>query len=184
MVRSSVMTPRSGSVSFFAVTRARTWMVSPILIGALNFHRSPPNAIVAYGRSIPRVTRSRSRVSLLLFLRRGRRSRRRFGVVLHLMRDDLFLDLVVRGLRDARLLDDLVLALVRPVVDDLLRVGVADPGQRLQLGLARRVDVELAALHGVLLVGGGLVRRLRRRLLGLGRLRHDVRRREQTRREN
>src|SRR5688572_3559414 len=46
-VRSRTTTPRSGPDSFFDVTRARTRMVSPILIGALNFHRNPPNATVA-----------------------------------------------------------------------------------------------------------------------------------------
>ena len=47
-VRSTVITPRSGlEVSFFAVTFARSRIVSPILIGPLNFQRSPTKARVA-----------------------------------------------------------------------------------------------------------------------------------------
>src|SRR3989454_5618565 len=76
---------------------------------------------------------------------------------LHLVRDDLVLDLRVRRLGDDLLLHQLVLRLVGPALDDLLRVGVADPGQRLQLLLAGGVQVELLGL----LRRGFLVRGLR-----------------------
>src|SRR3989475_82693 len=48
-LRCTVTRPRSGlGVSFLPMTFARRRIVSPILIGPLNFHRSPTNASVAY----------------------------------------------------------------------------------------------------------------------------------------
>src|SRR5438445_697886 len=56
-VRCTMMRPRSGfAVSFLPMTFARRRMVSPILTGPLNFHRSPTNASVAYG-AVARVKR-------------------------------------------------------------------------------------------------------------------------------
>src|SRR5437867_8772303 len=57
--------------------------------------------------------------------------------------DDVVLDLVVRRLRDDALADQLVLPLVGAILDDLLGVGVADPGQRLEVGLRGAVEIEL-----------------------------------------
>src|SRR5438034_11042599 len=80
--------------------------------------------------------------------------------------DDVVLDLVVRRLRDDALADQL----------DLLGVGVADPGQRLEVGLRGAVEIELLlplalGLPGVVgLLRVTLGRRLLlRRGLGLGR---------------
>src|SRR5262249_25560422 len=78
-----------------------------------------------------------------------------------LLRDDQVLDLVVGGLRDDLLLDQLVLPLEGPGVDDLLGVGVADPGERLQLVHGGAVEVERRGLRSGALGG-------RRRGLGLG----------------
>src|SRR5439155_12143242 len=50
-----------------------------------------------------------------------------------LLGDDAVLDLVVSRLRNDLLLDQLVLRAVWTVLDDLLRVSVAYPGQRLKL---------------------------------------------------
>src|SRR6266566_4041762 len=68
-----------------------------------------------------------------------------------LVGDDLVADLLVGRFGDDLLLPQLVLGLVGTARDDLLRVGVADPGQRLELVLAGRVDVELLRF----LAGGG-----------------------------
>src|SRR5207244_13109208 len=57
--------------------------------------------------------------------------------------DDLIADLLVGRFGDDLLLPQLVLGLVGTARDDLLRVGIADPGQRPELVLASRVDVEL-----------------------------------------
>src|SRR3989449_313182 len=90
--------------------------------------------------------------------------------------DDVVLDLVVRRLRDDALADQLVLPLVGAILDDLLGVGVADPGQRLEVGLRGAVEIELLlplalGLPGVVgLLRVTLGRRLLlRRGLGLGR---------------
>src|SRR2546422_138334 len=77
---------------------------------------------------------------LLLFLGRGRGRLGRGG----LLGDHVVLDLGVGRLGDDLLLDQLVLARVRAVLDDLLGVRVTDAGQRLQLVLRRRVEVERA----------------------------------------
>jgi hypothetical protein len=74
-----------------------------------------------------------------------------------LLGDDLSLDLVVGGLRDDLLPDELVLPPVRTVLDDLLRRGVTDPRQGLEILRGGAVDVQRALLH---LGGPG------RRLLG------------------
>src|SRR6266852_8746651 len=78
------------------------------------------------------------------------------ALLLGLVRDDLVLDLRVRRLRDDLLLPKLVLRLVRPPLDDLLRVGVADAGQLLELGLACGVEIELVGLGRFLLRRRGL----------------------------
>src|SRR3989442_15368867 len=57
--------------------------------------------------------------------------------------DDVVLDLVVRRLRDDALADQLVLPLVGAILDDLPGVGIADPGQRLEVGLRGAVEIEL-----------------------------------------
>src|SRR5206468_10070477 len=66
----------------------------------------------------------------------------RSGGSLLLLRDDVVLDLVVGGLRDDLLLDQVVLPPVRTVVDYLLGIGLADPGEALQLVRGGAVDVE------------------------------------------
>src|SRR6185503_3485248 len=66
-----------------------------------------------------------------------------------LLRNDVVLDLVVGGLRHDLLRDQLVLPLVWPVVDDLLRVGIPDAGHRLQLVRRGRIDVDGLVLLGV-----------------------------------
>src|SRR5207302_3916241 len=90
--------------------------------------------------------------------------------------DDVVLALVVRRLRDDALADQLVLPPVGAVLDDLLGVGVADPGQRLEVGPRGAVEVELRLPLALgLLVFVGLLRvtlgrrLLLRRGLGLGR---------------
>src|SRR3989442_9511407 len=84
-----------------------------------------------------------------------------------LLGDDLVLDLLVGGARQDLLGDQLVLPLVGPVVDDLLRQRVADAGQLLEVLVARAVEVELL-LHrlagtalglGTVALGRGLWRR-------------------------
>src|SRR5205814_10299445 len=98
------------------------------------------------------------------------------GGSLLLLRDDVVLDLVVGGLRDDLLLDQVVLPPVRTVVDDLLGIGLADPGEALQLVRGGAVDVE----RRLLLLGrrlGGLARGRRgglRRLRLHGRQPHDA----------
>src|SRR5207253_9402714 len=87
--------------------------------------------------------------------RRAAAARRRFQS-LHLVRDDLVLDLCVRRFGDDLLLHQLVLRLVWPTLDDLLRVSVADPRQCLQLLLAGGVQVELLGLVGRRFLVGGL----------------------------
>lgn len=59
------------------------------------------------------------------------------------MGDDLIFDLLVGGLRDDLLDYQIALGAIRTVVDDLLCVSLADPGQGIELLLACRVDVEL-----------------------------------------
>src|SRR5512144_2588764 len=72
--------------------------------------------MTATARASALVLRRNSTNSLIMaLLRRG------------LLGDDLRLDPVVGLLRDHVLRDQLVLALVRAVGDDLLRIGVADP---------------------------------------------------------
>src|SRR6266700_2138172 len=56
--------------------------------------------------------------------------------------DDLVLDALVGRLGHDLLRDQLVLSLVRAVLDDLLRVGLSDARQRLQLVGRGRVEVE------------------------------------------
>src|SRR2546422_8662553 len=85
-------------------------------------------------------------------------------LLLPLVGDDVVLDLVVRGLRDDVLADQLVLPLVRTVLHDLLGVGLADPGQRLEVGLRGAVEVELLLPLALRLLG--VVSLLR---VGLGR---------------
>jgi hypothetical protein len=63
------------------------------------------------------------------------------NLLLDLLGDDLVLDLVVGSLGDDLLLHQLILPRIRPGLDDLLRVGVADPRQGLQFVLRRRVEV-------------------------------------------
>src|SRR5262249_9502076 len=91
-----------------------------------------------------------------------------------LLGDDLVLDLVVGRLRDDLFGNQLLLLRVRPALDDLLGVGVADAGQLLELGLAGRIEVErlfLGRRRARFVTGwgcgwfgrGGRWRRLRRR---------------------
>src|SRR2546425_1821011 len=81
-------------------------------------------------------------------------------LLLPLVGDDVVLDLVVRGLRDDVLADQLV----RTLLHDLLGVGLADPGQRLEVGLRGAVEVELLLPLALRLLG--VVSLLR---VGLGR---------------
>src|SRR5437660_6901709 len=62
--------------------------------------------------------------------------------VASLLGDDLVLDPVVGRLRHHLLLYKLVLGLIRPVLDDLLGVGLADALHRLQLVGRGAVDVK------------------------------------------
>src|SRR5882672_945915 len=62
-----------------------------------------------------------------------------------LLGDDLVLDALVGRLGHELLRDQLVLSLVRAVLDDLFRVGLPDAGQRLQLVGRGRVEVEESA---------------------------------------
>src|SRR3989442_6651729 len=101
---------------------------------------------------------------LLLWLGRGRGRLGRGG----LLGDHVALDLGVGRFGEDLLLDQLVLARVRAVLDDLRGVRVKDAGQRLQLVLRRRVEVERALLRRL---GVGL--RSGRLGLGLGGLSHD-----------
>src|SRR6185436_8126153 len=66
----------------------------------------------------------------------------RLRVGLRLLGDDVVLDLVVGRRGDDVLALELVLPLVRATVDDLLRVGVADARNLLQLGGGGGVDVD------------------------------------------
>jgi hypothetical protein len=84
--------------------------------------------ILAEGAGFP--APSRPRAGLLLLVGGG------------LLGDDLILDLVVGRGRHDLLLHQIVLARVRPVLDDLLGVRVADAGQRLQLVLAGGVEIQ------------------------------------------
>src|SRR5262249_42003048 len=59
-----------------------------------------------------------------------------------LLGDDLVLDLVVCRFRDDALLHELVLALVRPALDDLVRIGGADPGKFVEVRLRSGIDVQ------------------------------------------
>jgi hypothetical protein len=59
-----------------------------------------------------------------------------------LLGDDQILDLVISGLRDDFLVDEIVLAGVGPTRDDLRRVCRADARQRCQLIRRGRVDVD------------------------------------------
>ena len=68
----------------------------------------------------------------------------RFG----LFGDDQILDLVVSGLRDDLFLHQFVLGAVGTTVDDLLRIGVADPRQGFQLIFRCRIEVELVGRVG------------------------------------
>src|SRR5437899_10648532 len=81
--------------------------------------------------------------------------------------DDVVLDLVVRRLRDDALADQLVLPPVGAILDDLLGVGVAERGQRLEVGLRGAVESALLLPLALGLVGVvGLLRvSLARRLL-------------------
>ena len=56
--------------------------------------------------------------------------------------DNLALDLGVDACRNDLLLHQLVLTLVRPVLDDVGGALVADPWQGLNIGRARRINVE------------------------------------------
>src|SRR5262249_1546452 len=60
---------------------------------------------------------------------------------LHLLGDDVVRDLVVGGLGGDLLLHEFILPSIWPVLDNLLRVGLADPWQGLQLVFGRRVEV-------------------------------------------
>src|SRR4030095_4848845 len=60
-------------------------------------------------------------------------------------------ELLVGGLRNDVLLDELVLRLVGTALDDLLGVGIADAGERRELALRRRVEVDE---RGVVRSGG------------------------------
>src|SRR5262249_19604515 len=82
-----------------------------------------------------------------------------------LARDDPALDAVVDVRRQDLLPDQIVLALVRPSLDDRLRARGADAGQRIQLLLRRRVDVDESRVRGY------LPRRRTRRWRGARRLR-------------
>jgi hypothetical protein len=59
------------------------------------------------------------------------------------MSNNLLFNLVVSGLRDHLLNYQVTLRAVRTIVDNLLRIGVADSGKRLQLLFGGRVNVEL-----------------------------------------
>src|SRR5437867_10835163 len=63
-------------------------------------------------------------------------------LLLPLVGDDVVLDLVVRDLRDDVLADQLVVPLVRTVLHDLLGVGLADPGPRVEVVLRGAVELE------------------------------------------
>src|SRR3984957_11143101 len=56
--------------------------------------------------------------------------------------DDLVFDLVVSGLGQDASGDELVLGRVGPSIDDALRVGVADPGEGLELVGCGGIDVQ------------------------------------------
>ena len=71
----------------------------------------------------------------------------------------LFLDPLIDVRWDDAFVDEIILTLVGPPGDDRFGPGWADPGQRLQLGLAGTVDVE----------------ERRRRSRRLGRWRHRLR---------
>src|SRR5215475_6041939 len=79
--------------------------------------------------------------------------------------DHKVLDLVVRGLGNDLLLDQLVLTLVGPAVDDLLRVGITDSRKRLQVVGGRAIEINQLLLGGRLLLalGGRLFLGLRPR---------------------
>ena len=72
----------------------------------------------------------------------SRSSRARARLLRRLLRDHQVLDLGVGRRRHDLLADQLVLLRVRAARDDLLRVRVADAGQRLQLILGRAVEVD------------------------------------------
>lgn len=59
-----------------------------------------------------------------------------------LFRDDLIFDLLVRRFWNNILLNQLVLTLVRPPINDLLGVGLTDPWQCFELLSSGRIDVE------------------------------------------
>lgn len=67
----------------------------------------------------------------------------RHGVSLGLFGNDQVLDFVVGALRNDLLLDELIFRAIRSPSDNLLRIGIADPRQSLQLIQAGTVDVEL-----------------------------------------
>src|SRR5262249_10810840 len=85
------------------------------------------------------------------------------GSALFLLGDDLVFDLVVRRLRQHFLLHQLVLTLVRTVLDYFLGVRIADARQFLELFLRSAVNVDRLLLFRGLRVGFFL---RRRRLLG------------------
>ena len=59
------------------------------------------------------------------------------------MRDDLFFDPVVGRLRDDVFANQVVLRPIGPSRNDLLRIGIANSRQCLQLVSCSRVDIEL-----------------------------------------
>src|SRR5262249_56045945 len=63
-------------------------------------------------------------------------------VGLLLLRDHLVLDFVVGRLRDDALLHELILTLVGPSLDDLVRVGAADARKAVEVSLGSGIDVE------------------------------------------
>src|ERR1700746_1899150 len=62
-----------------------------------------------------------------------------------LVRDDLVLDLLVSGLWNDFLGHQIALRPIGPVIDDLLRERLTNSGQRIELLLGRRIDVELVS---------------------------------------
>ena len=87
-----------------------------------------------------------SAMSPSCWTRDDRRSRRCARMTLPvqtlLFRDDPVFNFVIDCLRQNLLLHEFVLGFIRPALDDLRRVGVADAGDRLQLIGRSGIDVD------------------------------------------